>query len=134
MVFDVIGYVFIIIVVVRIFVEVFERIGYFGFFGEIMVGLMFGVFFYDFFREDFILMVEFGVFFFMMYVGLELIFEEVCIGGKKSFFIYVIMFVVMFFFILLFMGYRIGMDNFIVVFILVVVLVLIVICFIRFFG
>lgn len=134
MAFDVIGYVFIIIAVARIFAEVFERIGYPGFLGEITAGLMLGVFLHDLPREDLTLMAEFGVFFLMMYAGLELTPEEVRIGGKKSLPIYVITLVVMFFLTLPFTGYRIGTDNFIVASILAVASAPIVIRLTRFFG
>ncbi|AMQ18050.1 cation:proton antiporter [Thermococcus peptonophilus] len=134
MAFDVIGYVFIIIAVARIFAEVFERIGYPGFLGEITAGLMLGVFLHDLPREDLTLMAEFGVFFLMMYAGLELTPEEVRIGGKKSLPIYVITLVVMFFLTLPFTGYRIETDNFIVASILAVASAPIVIRLTRFFG
>lgn len=134
MAFNVIGYVFIIIAVARIFAEAFERIGYPGFLGEITAGLMLGVFLHDLPREDLTLMAEFGLFFLMMYAGLELTPEEVRIGGRKSLPIYVITLVVMFFLTLPFTGYRIETDNFIVASILAVASAPIVIRLTRFFG
>lgn len=132
--FDVIGYVFIIIAAARIFAEVFERVGYPGFLGEITAGLMLGVFLHDLPREDLTLMAEFGVFFLMMYAGLELTPEEVRIGGKKGFPIYVLTLATMFFLTLPFTDYRVGTDNFIVASILAVASAPIVSRLTRFFG
>lgn len=132
--FNVIGYVFIIIAVARVFAEIFERIGYPGFLGEIMAGLMLGVFLHDLPREDLTLMAEFGVFFLMLYAGLELTPEEVRIGGRKSFPIYVITLVTMFFLTIPFTNYSVGTDNIIVASILSVASAPIVIRMTRFFG
>lgn len=132
--FNVIGYVFIIIAVARVFAEIFERIGYPGFLGEITAGLMLGVFLHDLPREDLTLMAEFGVFFLMLYAGLELTPEEVRIGGRKSFPIYVITLVTMFFLTIPFTNYSVGTDNIIVASILSVASAPIVIRMTRFFG
>lgn len=132
--FNVIGYVFIIIAVARVFAEIFERIGYPGFLGEITAGLMLGVFLQDLPRGDLTLMAEFGVFFLMLYAGLELTPEEVRIGGRKSFPIYVITLVTMFFLTIPFTNYSVGTDNIIVASILSVASAPIVIRMTRFFG
>jgi len=59
---DVIGYVFVIIAVVRILAEIFERLGYPGFLGEISAGLSLGVILTDLPREDMSLLAELGIF------------------------------------------------------------------------
>ncbi|ASJ00642.1 cation:proton antiporter [Thermococcus gorgonarius] len=134
MTFDVIGYVFVIIATARIFAEVFERIGYPGFLGEITAGLLLGVFLHDLPRDDLTLMAELGVFFLMMYAGLELTPEEVRIGGKKSFPIYVITLITMGLLTLPFTNYEFGVENLIVASILAVASAPIVIRLTRFFG
>ncbi|WP_456367933.1 cation:proton antiporter [Thermococcus sp.] len=134
MTFDVIGYVFIIIATARIFAEIFERIGYPGFLGEITAGLMLGTVLHDMPKDDLTLMAEFGVFFLMMYAGLELTPEEVRIGGRKSFPVYVITLILMLLITLPFTGYRVGADTIVVASILAVASAPIVIRLTRFFG
>ncbi|WP_157255096.1 cation:proton antiporter [Palaeococcus ferrophilus] len=134
MAFDVIGYVFIIIAVARLLAEVSERLGYPGFLGEISAGLVLGVVLNDLPREDLSLLAELGVFFLMMYAGLELTPEEVRIGGRKSFPIYTITLLAMFFLTLPFTDYRVETDNFIVASILAVASAPIVLRLTRFFG
>lgn len=134
MTFDVIGYVFIIIATARIFAEIFERIGYPGFLGEITAGLMLGTILHDMPKDDLTLMAEFGVFFLMMYAGLELTPEEVRIGGRKSFPVYVITLILMLLITLPFTGYRVGADTIVVASILAVASAPIVIRLTRFFG
>ncbi len=70
--YSVIGYVFIIIALARVLAEIFERIGYPGFLGEILAGLFLGVFLTPMPIEELNLLAEFGIFFLMMYAGLEL--------------------------------------------------------------
>ncbi|MDV3103641.1 cation:proton antiporter [Thermococcus waiotapuensis] len=134
MTFNVIGYVFIIIATARIFAEVFERIGYPGFLGEITAGLTLGVFLHDLPRDDLTLMAELGIFFLMMYAGLELTPEEVRIGGKKSFPIYVVTLTTMGLLTLPLTSYEFRAENLIVASILAVASAPIVIRLTRFFG
>lgn len=131
---DVIGYVFVIIAVARILAEIFERLGYPGFLGEISAGLFLGVILTDLPREDMSLLAELGIFFLMIYAGLELTPEEIHLGGKKSLPIYIVTYVVMLFLTLPFTGYTISTDNLIVASILAVASAPIVIRFTRFFG
>lgn len=132
--FDVIGYVFIIIAIARVFAEIFERLGYPGFLGEISAGLLLGVFLQELPREDLNLLAELGVFFLMMYAGLELTPEEVHIGGKKSIPIYIFTYAAMLFLTLPFTNYTILTDNLIVAAILSVASAPIVIRLTRYFG
>lgn len=132
--FDVIGYVFVIIAIARVFAEIFERLGYPGFLGEISTGLILGVVLKDLPRADLDLLAELGIFFLMMYAGLELTPEEVRLGGKKGFPIYLVTLGLMFFLTLPFTGYRIYTDNIIVASILAVASAPIVLRLTRFFG
>jgi len=132
--FDVIGYVFIIIAIARVFAEIFERLGYPGFLGEISAGLLLGVFLQELPREDLNLLAELGVFFLMMYAGLELTPEEVHLGGKKSIPIYIITYAAMLFLTLPFTDYAVLTDNLIVAAILSVASAPIVIRLTRYFG
>ena len=132
--FDVIGYVFIIIATARIFAEFFERFGYPGFLGEISAGLLLGAIVHNLPREELSLLAELGIFFLMLYAGLELTPEEVRLGGRKSFPIYVITLAVMFLLTIPFTSYRVGADNVIVASILSVASAPIVLRMTRFFG
>ncbi len=134
MAFDVIGYVFIIIAFARLLAEIAERLGYPGFLGEISAGLLLGVVLHDLPREELSLLAELGIFFLMMYAGLELTPEEVRLGGKKSLPMYLITLATMFFLTLPFTDYQVGTDNFIVAAILSVASAPIVIRLTRFFG
>ena len=131
---DVIGYVFIIIAAGRILAEIFERIGYPGFLGEISAGLVLGVVFVNLPRDEMSLLAQFGIFFLMIYSGLELTPEEVRLGGRKSFPIYVVTYLVMLFITLPFTGYSLSYDNLVVAAILSVASAPIVITLARFFG
>ncbi|WP_227738475.1 cation:proton antiporter [Thermococcus paralvinellae] len=131
---EVIGYVFIIIAVARILAEIFERLGYPGFLGEITAGLFLGVVLTDLPRDDMSLLAELGIFFLMIYAGLELTPEEIHLGGKKSLPIYIVTYITMLFLTLPFTNYEISMDNLIVASILAVASAPIVIRFTRFFG
>ncbi len=134
MAFDVIGYVFIIIAFARLLAEITERLGYPGFLGEISAGLLLGVVLHDLPRDELSLLAELGVFFLMMYAGLELTPEEVRLGGRKSFPIYVVTLATMFFLTLPLTDYQIRTDNFIVAAILAVASAPIVLRLMRFFG
>ncbi|MCD6558407.1 MAG: cation:proton antiporter [Palaeococcus sp.] len=132
--FDVIGYVFVIIATARVFAEIFERLGYPGFLGEISTGLILGVVLKNLPRADLDLLAELGIFFLMMYAGLELTPEEVRLGGRKGFPIYIVTLGLMFFLTLPFTGYKIYTDNIIVASILAVASAPIVLRLTRFFG
>lgn len=130
----VIGYVFIIIAVARVLAEIFERIGYPGFLGEISAGLLLGSFLVSMPREELNLLAELGVFFLMMYAGLELTPEEVHLGGKKSLPLYILTYALMTFITLPFTDYTISHENLIVGSILSVASAPIVLRLSRFFG
>jgi Kef-type K+ transport system membrane component KefB len=130
----VIGYVFIIIAVARLFAELFEKVGYPGFLGEITAGLTMGVFLNDMPRSDMDLLAELGVFFLMLYAGLELTPEEVRVGGRKSLPVYVATLMTMTFLTLPFTHYHLGVDTVVVASILAVASAPVVIRFTRFFG
>ena len=110
----VIGYVFIIIAVARVLAEIFERIGYPGFLGEISAGLLLGSFLVSMPREELNLLAELGVFFLMMYAGLEVTPEEVHLGGKKSLPLYILTYALMTFVTLPFTNYTLSHENLIV--------------------
>lgn len=130
----VIGYVFIIIAVARVLAEIFERIGYPGFLGEISAGLLLGSFLVSMPREELNLLAELGVFFLMMYAGLEVNPEEVHLGGKKSLPLYILTYALMTFITLPFTDYTISHENLIVGSILSVASAPIVLRLSRFFG
>jgi len=132
--YSVIGYVFIIIALARVLAEIFERIGYPGFLGEILAGLFLGVFLTPMPIEELNLLAEFGIFFLMMYAGLELTPEEVHIGGKKSFPLYILTYALMTFITLPFTNYTLSHENLIVGAILSVASAPIVLRLSRFFG
>lgn len=132
--YGVIGYIFIIIAIARIFAEIFERFGYPGFLGEITAGLFLGVFLTSMPREELNLLAELGIFFLMMYAGLELTPEEVHIGGKKSLPIYILTYALMTFVTLPFTNYTLSHENLIVGAILSVASAPIVLRLSRFFG
>jgi len=132
--YSVIGYVFIIIALARVLAEIFERIGYPGFLGEILAGLFLGVFLTPMPIEELNLLAEFGIFFLMMYAGLELTPEEVHIGGKKSFPLYILTYALMTFVTLPFTNYTLSHENLIVGAILSVASAPIVLRLSRFFG
>lgn len=92
---NIIGYVFIIIAIARLFAEFFERFGLPGFIGEIITGLLVGLMMPNLPREELNLLAEFGFFFLMVYAGLELTPEEVHYGGKKALPIYIITYLLM---------------------------------------
>ncbi|ASJ03435.1 sodium:proton antiporter [Thermococcus profundus] len=131
---DVIGYIFVIIAVARVLAEIFERFNYPGFLGEITAGLFLGIVLHDLPKEDMSLLAELGVFFLMLYAGLELTPEEVRLGGRKSAPIYAVTLVVMFLLTLPFTDYNVGPDNIIVASILAVASAPIVLRLERFFG
>ncbi|KUJ99378.1 MAG: NapA-type sodium/hydrogen antiporter [Thermococcales archaeon 44_46] len=130
----VIGYVFIIIAVARVLAEIFERIGYPGFLGEISAGLLLGSFLVSMPREELNLLAELGVFFLMMYAGLEVNPEEVHLGGKKSLPLYILTYALMTFVTLPFTNYTLSHENLIVGSILSVASAPIVLRLSRFFG
>lgn len=130
----VIGYVFIIIAVARVLAEIFERIGYPGFLGEISAGLLLGSFLVSMPREELNLLAELGVFFLMMYAGLEVNPEEVHLGGKKSLSLYILTYALMTFVTLPFTNYTLSHENLIVGSILSVASAPIVLRLSRFFG
>ncbi|WP_253910364.1 cation:proton antiporter [Thermococcus sp. 101 C5] len=130
----VIGYVFIIIAVARVLAEIFERIGYPGFLGEISAGLLLGSFLVSMPREELNLLAELGVFFLMMYAGLEVTPEEVHLGGKKSLPLYILTYALMTFVTLPFTNYTLSHENLIVGSILSVASAPIVLRLSRFFG
>jgi len=132
--YSVIGYVFIIIALARVLAEIFEHIGYPGFLGEILAGLFLGVFLTPMPIEELNLLAEFGIFFLMMYAGLELTPEEVHIGGKKSFPLYILTYALMTFITLPFTNYTLSHENLIVGAILSVASAPIVLRLSRFFG
>ena len=132
--YSVIGYVFIIIALARVLAEIFEHIGYPGFLGEILAGLFLGVFLTPMPIEELNLLAEFGIFFLMMYAGLELTPEEVHIGGKKSFPLYILTYALMTFVTLPFTNYTLSHENLIVGAILSVASAPIVLRLSRFFG
>ncbi len=134
MAFGVIGYVFIIIAVARLFAELFEKVGYPGFLGEITAGLAIGVFFTGMPRSDMELLAELGVFFLMLYAGLELTPEEVRVGGRKSLPVYIVTLLAMVLLTLPFTDYHLGVDTVVVASILSVASAPVVIRFTRFFG
>lgn len=130
----VIGYVFTIIAIARLFAEIFERIGYPGFLGEISAGLLLGSFLVSMPREELNLLAELGVFFLMMYAGLEVNPEEVHLGGKKSLPLYILTYALMTFVTLPFTNYTLSHENLIVGSILSVASAPIVLRLSRFFG
>jgi len=132
--YGVIGYVFIIIALARILAEIFERIGYPGFLGEISAGLFLGIVLTSMPKEELNLLAEFGIFFLMMYAGLELTPEEVHIGGKKSIPLYILTYALMTFVTLPFTNYTLSHENIIVGAILSVASAPIVLRLSRFFG
>ncbi len=134
MTFGVIGYVFVIIAVARVFAELFERAGYPGFLGEITAGIALGAFLKGIPQGDLNLLAELGIFFLMMYAGLELTPEEVRIGGQTSLPVYVVTLVAMLLISVPFTDYRIGMDTIVMASILAVASAPVVIRLTRFFG
>lgn len=85
-------------------------------------------------KEELNLLAELGIFFLMMYAGLELTPEEVHIGGKKSLPIYVLTYALMTFVTLPFTNYSLSHENLIVGAILSVASAPIVLRLSRFFG
>ncbi len=131
---QIIGYVLIIIAVGRFLAELFERIGYPGLVGEITAGLILGYVLKGAPAQEMNLLAEFGIFFLMISAGLEITPEELHMGGKKAFPVYLITLGVMFLLTLPMTGYSVGLGNILAASILAVASAPVVIRLKRFFG
>jgi len=91
----VIGYVFVMIALGRLLAEVAERMGYPGFLGEILAGILLGFVVVNPPKEELGMLAEMGLFFLMISAGLELTPEETRLGGRAAFPVYVVVFIIM---------------------------------------
>ncbi|ASJ07600.1 cation:proton antiporter [Thermococcus pacificus] len=131
---EIIGYVFVIIAFARLLAEVFERLGYPGFLGEITAGMILSAVLVGMPRDQLELMAELGLFFLMISAGLEVTPEELHYAGKTTLPLYGITYAVMFATTLPFTGWSAGSDNVISAAILSIASAPIVLRLKRFFG
>ncbi len=131
---QIIGYVLIIIAVGRFLAELFERIGYPGLVGEITAGLILGYVLRNAPAQEMNLLAEFGIFFLMISAGLEITAEELHMGGKKAFPVYLLTLGVMLLLTLPLTDYSLGTGNILAATILAVASAPVVVRLKRFFG
>ncbi|ASI98922.1 cation:proton antiporter [Thermococcus celer] len=131
---EIIGYIFVIIAFARLLAEVFERVGYPGFLGEITAGMILSALLVEMPREQTSLLAELGLFFLMISAGLEVTPEELHYGGKKTLPLYVVTYLVMLLVTLPFTGWRLNSDALIVASIISTASAPVVLRLRRFFG
>ncbi len=131
---EIIGYVFVIIAFARLLAEIFERLGYPGFLGEITAGMILSALLVEMPRDQMELMAELGLFFLMISAGLEVTPEELNYAGRKTVPLYAVTYAVMFLVTLPFTGWSAGSDNVISAAILSIASAPIVLRLKRFFG
>jgi len=131
---QIIGYVLIIIAVGRFLAELFERIGYPGLVGEITAGLILGYVLRNAPAQEMNLLAEFGIFFLMISAGLEITPEELRMGGRRAFPVYLVTLGVMLLLTLPLTGYSIGVGNILAASIFAVASAPVVVRLKRFFG
>lgn len=131
---EIIGYIFVIIAFARLLAEVFERLGYPGFLGEITAGMILSAILVDMPRDQMLLLAELGLFFLMISAGLEVTPEELHYAGKKTVPLYVATYIVMFLVTLPFTDWTVTSDTIIVAAILSIASAPIVLRLKRFFG
>ncbi|ASJ07849.1 sodium:proton antiporter [Thermococcus siculi] len=131
---EIIGYVFIIIAFARLLAEVFERLGYPGFLGEITAGMILSAVLVGMPRDQMELLAELGLFFLMISAGLEVTPEELHYAGRKTVPLYVATYIVMFLITIPFTGGVVGFDNIVSAAILSIASAPIVLRLKRFFG
>jgi len=131
---EIMGYVFVIIAFARLLAEVFERLGYPGFLGEIAAGMVLSAILVDMPRDQMVLLAELGLFFLMISAGLEVTPEELHYAGKRTVPLYVATYIVMFLVTLPFTNWSVTSDTIIVAAILSIASAPIVLRLKRFFG
>ncbi|WP_457752249.1 cation:proton antiporter [Thermococcus sp.] len=131
---QIIGYVFVIIAFARLLAELFERLGYPGFLGEITAGMILSAVLINMPRDQMSLLAELGLFFLMISAGLEITPEELHYAGKTTLPLYAVTYLAMFLVTLPFTGWAISSDNIIAAAILSTASAPIVLRLKRFFG
>nr|CRL09160.1 sodium/hydrogen exchanger [unidentified prokaryotic organism] len=131
---QIIGYVFIIIAFARLLAELFERLGYPGFLGEITAGMILSAVLVNMPRDQMSLLAELGLFFLMISAGLEITPEELHYAGKTTLPLYAVTYLAMFLVTLPFTGWTVSSDNIIAAAILSTASAPIVLRLKRFFG